>query len=319
MLLEIGEPVRGFDLVPSEDPRVESFVGDLRDAESVRLACQGADVIFHNASLVSQELGKPRELFDVNVVGTQNVVEAASQAGVPRLVFTSSIDVVFDGHAISGGNEDLPFPTKYLDYYGETKAMAERLVLSANGLRGMATCSLLPAGIYGPGDRQRFMPVVRAIRSGQYRRLGDGSARFNHVYVDNVAFAHLLAAQHLSVDSVVAGRAYFITDYEPSNFFTFIERKLADAGLEIPGGSLPVTAAQALAAANETRFRITPNSKTATPTLSRYVVASTTKDFWFTHDRATEDFGYQPIVSERDAHRNTVRWLRRVLKMEGLL
>jgi sterol-4alpha-carboxylate 3-dehydrogenase (decarboxylating) len=163
------------------------------------------------------------------------------------------------------------------------------------------------------------MPVVRAIRSGQYRRLGDGRGRFNHVYVDNVAFAHLLAAQHLTTDSMVAGRAYFVTDYEPSNFFTFIERKLADAGLEIPGGSLPVAAAQALATANETRFRITPNQKTATPTLSRYVVASTTKDFWFTHDRATQDFGYQPIVSERDAHKHTVRWLRRVLKSEGLL
>ena len=63
------------------------------------------------------------------------------------------------------------------------------------------------------------MPVVRAIRGGQYRRLGDGSARFNHVYVDNVAFAHILAAQHLTSDGPVGGEAYFIIDYEPSNFF----------------------------------------------------------------------------------------------------
>ena len=238
---------------------------------------------------------------------------------MPRFVFTSSIDVVFDGHAISGGDETLPYATKYLDYYGETKALAERLVLAANGLRGMATCSLRPAGIYGPGDRQRFMPVVRAIRGGQYRRLGDGSARFNHVYVDNVAFAHILAAQHLTSDGPVGGEAYFVIDHEPSNFFAFVERKLTDAGLEVPSGSLPATAAQALAVANETRFKITPNERTATPTLSRYVVASTCRDFWFTGEKTALDFGYQPYVSERDAHKRTVRWLRSVLKSEGLL
>ena len=147
LLVDMGEPVRGFDLVPSEDPRVENAVGDLRDPDALRWACAEVDVVFHAASVVSQELGKPRLLFDVNVTGTQNLVEAASRAGVPRFVFTSSIDVVFDGHAIADGDETRPYATKYLDYYGETKALAERLVLAANGLRGMATCSLRPAGI----------------------------------------------------------------------------------------------------------------------------------------------------------------------------
>jgi sterol-4alpha-carboxylate 3-dehydrogenase (decarboxylating) len=108
-------------------------------------------------------------------------------------------------------------------------------------------------------------------------------------------------------------------DHEPSNFFAFVNQKLSDAGLEVPSGSVPTAAAQALAVANETRFRISPNEKTAIPTLSRYVVASTCKDFWFLGDKAARDFGYQPYVSERDAHKRTVRWLRSVLKSEGLL
>lgn len=319
MLLDAGEPVRGLDLTPSDDPRIEAVVGDLRDVRLIEQACQGIDVVFHVASLVSQELGKPRALFDINVTGTQNLVEAASRAGVPRFVFTSSIDVVFDGHSIAGGDEQLPYAEHFLDYYGETKALAERLVLSANGLRRMATCSLRPAGIYGPGDRQRFLPVVRAIRAGQYKRIGDGRARFNHVYVDNVAYAHILAAQNLTVGEPVGGEAYFITDHEPSNFFGFVEHKLASAGLEVPSGSVPASVAQGLAVANETRFRMMPNEKSAKPTLSRYVVASTTKDFWFTHAKAARDFGYEPYVSERDAHKRTVRWLRSMLKAEGLV
>ncbi|HYO88211.1 MAG TPA: NAD-dependent epimerase/dehydratase family protein [Candidatus Limnocylindrales bacterium] len=319
LLLEMGEPVRGFDLVASADARVESFVGDLRDPGAVQAACEGVDVVFHVASLVSQELGKPQALFGVNVTGTQTLIEAASATGASRFVFTSSIDVVFDGHAISGGDERLPYARKYLDYYGETKAMAERLALSAHGLGGMATCALRPAGIYGPGDRQRFLPVVRAIQAGQYRRIGDGSSRFNHVYVDNVAFAHVLAAQHLGLDGPVGGEAYFVTDYAPSSFFDFVEAMLTDAGLEVPEGSVPAAAAQALAVANETRFRLSPSVKNATPTLSRYVVASTTRDFWFTHDKATRDFGYQPIVSQADARKRTVRWLRQVLANERLV
>ncbi len=319
MLLEMGEAVRGFDLTPPDDSRVEAFVGDLRDARAVQEACDGIDIVFHVASLVSQELGKPQALFDVNVTGTQMLIEAASAAGASRFVFTSSIDVVFDGHSISGGDESLPYASKFLDYYGETKAMAERLALSAHGLGGMATCALRPAGIYGPGDRQRFLPVVRAIQSGQYRRMGDCSARFNHVYVDNVAFAHVLAAQNLGLDGPVGGEVYFVTDYAPGNFFDFVESMLVDAGLEVPEGSIPVAAAQAVAVANETRFRFAPSPKSASPTLSRYVVASTTRDFWFTHDKATHDFGYQPVISEADARQHTVRWLRKVLASEGLV
>ena len=81
LLVDMGEPVRGFDLTPNEDPRVASAVGDLRDPDFVRWACADIDVVFHAASVVSQELGKPRLLFDVNVTGTQNLVEAASRAG----------------------------------------------------------------------------------------------------------------------------------------------------------------------------------------------------------------------------------------------
>jgi sterol-4alpha-carboxylate 3-dehydrogenase (decarboxylating) len=319
LLLDMGEPVRGFDLTPPADARIEAFVGDLRDTRALEAACENIDVVFHVASLVSQELGKPQTLFDVNVSGTQGLIEAASAAGVSRFIFTSSIDVVFDGSAISGGDERLPYASRFLDYYGETKAMAERLALSAHGLHGMATCALRPAGIYGPGDRQRFLPVVRAIQAGQYRRIGDGSARFNHVYVDNVAFAHILAAQHLALDGPVGGQAYFITDYAPSSFFDFVESMLRDAGLEVPDGSVPTAAAQAVARFNETRFRFAPGDKNAHPTLSAYVVASTTRDFWFTHAKATRDFGYEPVITEATARKRTVRWLRGVLANERLI
>lgn len=99
--------VRVFDVRPfptgdggdGDDPRLTSIVGDLRDPASVRPAFAGADVVFHaaTASPAAESAANRALMTAVNVGGTRNVIDAAVAAGVPRLVFTSSASVVFDG------------------------------------------------------------------------------------------------------------------------------------------------------------------------------------------------------------------------------
>ena len=301
-----GAQVRVFDLVAHPDPSIPTNLGDLRDRTRVRTACEGMDTIFQTASLVDWGPRSRDRLYAVNVQGNRNVISACQELGVPRLVYTSSIDVVFDGHPIANGDESLPYPAKHLDHYSHTKMLAERDVLTANGQHGLKTCALRTAGIYGPGDRHRLPSILKAARAGQNIRLGDGSARFGHVYVTNVVQAHLLAAGAL--DGAAAGQAYFIGDHPPGNFFDFFTPFLAAFGFPPARTRLPYRVAYALAVLMETAAQL--GFGPSLPTLTRYVVASTCVDFYFSHEKAARNLGYQPVVSFEQAQAETLAWLK---------
>lgn len=318
LLRDSGDTVRSFDLAASPDNGIESLIGDVRSPDALLSACAGMDAVIHTASIVNQAPGKPPIMYDINVQGTRNVIAACQQTGVPRLVYTSSIDVVFDGTPIIDGDETLPYPDKHLDYYSETKMLAEQAVIAANGTptinAALTTCVIRAAGVYGPGDRHRFPRVIPdAARSGTYTRIGDGRSKMNHVYVDNVAYAHVLAAQQITPAHPAAGEAYFITDYAESNFFDFFLPFFDALGIPVKQSIIPAGAAFALAKVLEQRYFMQPEGKRKPPILTRYSVAATARDFWFNHRKAARDLGYAPIVSEADAFARTVEWTRDTL------
>lgn len=301
-----GASVRVFDLVAHPDPSIPTQLGDLRDKAQVRTACEEAEVVFQTAALVDWGPRSKDRLVAVNVEGNHNVVSTCQELRVPKLVYTSSIDVVFDGHPIANGDESLPYPARHLDYYGHTKMLAEQEVLAANGQHGLRTCALRTAGIYGPGDRHRLPSILKAARSGQNMRLGDGSAKFRHVYVANVVHAHILAAEAL--DGPAAGQAYFIGDHPPGNFFDFFTPYLTAFGFPPAKARIPYRVAYGLAILMETAARL--GIGPSTPPLTRYVVASTCVDFYFSHAKAARDLGYEPIVSFEQAQAETLAWLK---------
>ena len=90
--------------------------------------------------------------FAVNVKGTENLVHRAQAASVKRFVYTASNSVVMGGLRMSGGDETLRYTERFNDLYTETKVVAERFVLSQNGVSGMLTYSIRPTGIWGRGD-----------------------------------------------------------------------------------------------------------------------------------------------------------------------
>lgn len=310
-LLQQAHTVRILDLHALDNHKVETVIGSVVDFDTVLSACDGVDVVIHTASLVSQELGQPKALYDVNVLGTENIIRACQQQSVKKLIYTSSIDVVFDGTPISNGDETLPYPTNHLDYYGTTKMIAEKAVIRANNVDGLVTAVIRSAGIYGPHDKHRFPAVLSGtLGTGQFTRIGDGSAKFTHVYVDNLAYAHALLADRLELDAKSAGEIYFITDYEASNFFDFFLPYLEALNIDAKTQNIPLFLAQTIANVLELRYKIWQTDKTSRIQLSRYTVASVATDFWFNHNKARQDFGYQPIVSEQEAFQHTLDWLR---------
>ena len=308
-LLDDGRRVRVLDLEPHPDERVETVLGDVRDPTVVARACAGVDTVFHTIAIVTQHPAKTPLVRSVNVDGTRILLAAAQEAGVPRFVFTSSIDVVFDGTDIAAGDESLPYAKRFLDAYGRSKADAERLVLAANGHGGMSTVSLRAAGIFGPHDRHRLPVAIAHIRRNGYVPMGNRTARFAHVFVDNLVHAHVLAARALTPDAPHAGRAYFIGDHPATNFFVFLEPYLFAIGIAPARFALPGPIAWAVGCATEAVYAVFGRFLRADPLLTRYTVAAVCRDFWFVYDAARRDFGYEPTVSAEEAHARTLAWL----------
>jgi len=309
-LLREGKFVRVLDLVAVHDDRIESIVGDIRNEDDVRNACNGIDIVFQTAAAV-WDPKIPASLYEeVNVEGNRIVINTCKRLAIPRLVYTSTMDVVFDGRKpIIYGDESLPYPKKMpKNPYCRTKIIAERMVIEANG-SDLSTCSLRPVGMYGPRDKYHIANIIKATKSKYNMRLGDGSARFSHVYSENAAFAHILAAKHLKPGSPVAGQCYFITDHETSNFFDFMEPFLEALKLPLPKRSIPYWLAYVLGWFAEI---FSPKSD-----LNRFSVIQTCVDRTFVHNKATRDFGYEPIVSKQEAFTRTLEWFQKKKNLNG--
>lgn len=278
---------------------VECVSADLRDATAVREACRGVDVVYHVAGLAGI-WGPWAQYYGINVEGTRNVIAGCLAHGVPKLVYTSSPSVTFDGRAQEGVDETAPYPQRWLCYYPQTKALAEQAVLAANG-PALATCALRPHLIWGPRDRHLIPRLIERARRGQLRRVGDGKNLVDMVYVDNAAAAHLQAADALSPGSPVAGRAYFITQGEPVNCWKWIDEILALAGLPPVRPSISLNAAWAIGATLEGVY--TALRLRSEPRMTRFLAAQLGTSHWFKIDRAGADFGYAPQVSTAEGMR----------------
>jgi UDP-glucose 4-epimerase len=178
------------------------------DDAALRQAMDGCDYVFHQAALVSvpQSVEEPDQCLQINIVGTQRVLEAARDLGVKRVLFAASA-------AAYGGTPNLPSretdaPDSYSPY-AASKVAGEQLLAAFARSYGMSTISLRYFNIFGP--RQDPNSPYAAVISAFSKRLlareqpsvfGDGTQTRDFTYVDNVVHANLLAA---SSDKPLAG------------------------------------------------------------------------------------------------------------------
>ena len=287
---------------------VEQKQADLTDKAAVIKAAEGCDCIFHVAAKAGI-WGSYNDFYQANVTGTGNVLEACRVHGITQLVYTSSPSVVFDGNDVEGGNESLPYPDHYEAYYPQTKALAEQLVLQANSPQ-LATVSLRPHLIWGPGDNHLVPRIIAKGKSGRLRRIGNRPCLVDTVYVDNAARAHLQAAERLAPGSVVAGKAYFISNGEPVQLWDMVNRILAAGGVAPVSKCISPQAAYTLGSICEKLwgwFRLSGE-----PPMTRFVARELATAHWFDISAARRDFGYQPEITTDEGLVRLQQWLARV-------
>lgn len=311
-LLKKGKQVRVFDLRPYENPATDNVQGDLTKAADLDRAFQNVEVVYHNASVIDWNPNGSPLLEKVNVQGTQNVIDACVRNGVPKLVYTSSMDVVYGGKPINNGDESLPYPEHHLDPYSTSKMKAEILVLKANGRKDgeveLSTCSMRVTGLYGENDTIKYPVIMKAFKDGKMRRMGKRDSKFSNLYAGNAAHAHILAAEKLSPNSIAAGQAYFLTDHEPNNFFDIVEVIGDRLGYKMPKGSVPYWLIIIVATISEKWAKLTKAKKP--PLLTIYGAKVCCLDMYFNSGKLRKDLGYQPIYSFEEGLNNTVEYLR---------
>jgi 3beta-hydroxy-delta5-steroid dehydrogenase/steroid delta-isomerase len=307
-LLDRGHYVRSFDRAPSPlaaHPRLEVVQGDICDPGTVASAVEGIDTIFHTAAIIDLMGGVSatdeyrRRSFAVNVDGTKNLLHAAQVAGVKRFVYTASNSVVMGGQRISGGNENLPYTERFNDLYTETKVVAERFVLSQNGVDGLLTCSIRPSGIWGRGDQTMFRKVFESVLAGHVKVLvGSKNVKLDNSYVHNLIHGFILAAEHLVPGGTAPGQAYFINDGEPINMFEFSRPVIEACGQPWPTLRVPgrlVRFAMILWQWFHFRFGLPK------PMLEPLAVERLYLDNYFSIAKAQRDLGYQPPFTTKRA------------------
>jgi UDP-glucose 4-epimerase len=166
--------------------------GDVTDADAVRRATDGVDGVFHMAVLpLGPSVENPRLAHDVNVGGSLNVFEAARDAGVEKLVYSSASSVYGDTEETT--DESHPLNTRTM--YGATKLAGELYLRAFNDAYGLPYVTLRYMNVYGPRQEGGLvMAVTRRLLAGEAPTLqGDGSQSFDFVHVRDVADANVHA------------------------------------------------------------------------------------------------------------------------------
>ena len=296
LLRQRGRDVRSFTRTAYpwlDELGVEQVFGDLADPTAVEKAAAGVDVVYHAAAKAGV-WGRYADFFATNVTGTENVIAACRKHGIRRLVYTSTPSVAHGGGDLEGADESVPYPRHFEAYYPETKAIAEKAVLAANG-PDLATVALRPHLIWGPGDPHLVPRILARAREGKLRRIGSRPVTVDVTYIDNAADAHVRAGEKLAAGAACAGKAYFISNGEPVDLWAFVDRVLTEAGLPPVARSVSAWKARLAGRVLEVAYRVL--RLPGEPPMTRFVASQMATSHWYDITAARRDLGYSPAVS----------------------
>lgn len=293
-----------------QNEKVHFIKGSVCNLQEIESASKNVDIIIHSAAIIDWGTKSKSEVININVGGTKNIIESCKTNNINYLVYTSSLDAVFTGKPLININENQPYPTSHHTVYCESKKLAELAVLQAHS-ETLKTCILRPSDIYGEDDPYHIDSLIDMAKKGFYVRLGNGKSKCQHVYVGNMAYAHVLASNALwNNKPEVEKEIYFITDGEGSNFFKFFDQVVIGAGYKLfpKNAWIPKPIALSIGAISEFIAILMRPIKKYNPKFSRFAVIYTCTDFTFSAKKATKDFNYKPKYSTSKALENTINY-----------
>src|SRR3954454_11397391 len=281
-LVEEGWRVRALARSAEADARVEALGaetvrGDLDSGAALRAGSHGCAHLFHAAAHLGAD-GDWKAFERVNVQGTKNLLAAARDAEVKRVVHVRTEAALMAGEPLIEADERTPLRPDSPVPYSATKAKAEIAVFGASKQGFFETVSIRPRFVWGVGDTTLLPMLVEKVRAGKWAWIGGGRNRTSTTPVDNVVEVLICGARR-----GVPGNAYFVLDDVGAVFFRdFVSELMRTQALEVPGRSVPVFAARGLAAVG------------AIPRFAFWVAS---QDCILDDTKAREQLGYRPVTS----------------------
>ena len=284
--------------------QLEIVVGDVRDPavlDALFTDVAGATV-FHAAAVIHPRK-RVRELYDVNVGGTQLVLDRARRAGAGRFLHVSS-NSPFGANRTADDRFTEASPYHPYLAYGRSKHEAEQLVLRSHERGDVEAVILRPPWFYGPFQPARQTQWLATVRRGRFPLVGDGTNRRSMVFTGNLVLGLLRA----EVSEAAPGHAYWIADAEPYRMrevFETVRHAFELEGLPVSGGvqlRLPKLAGV-----------VAEKVDTAVQSVGAYIqavhVLGELKDTIACDiEAARRDLGYDPPTALLDGMRASIRW-----------
>jgi dihydroflavonol-4-reductase len=277
---------------------IELVPGDLRDRSVLESATRDIDVVFHIAAVYRQAGISKDSYRAVNVTAVRDLIEAAADSGVRRVVHCSTVGVHGDIER-PPANEDAPLRPG--DIYQITKLEGEVVARQSGERSGIEVVIVRPTGIYGPGDR-RLLKLFRGVARGRFPILGSGRIYYHLTYIDDLVDGFVLCG----TQPAAANRTYILAGGEVTTLNELVKRIAVVARVRPPWLRLPVWpfwVAGAICEGVCVPFGIEPP-------LYRRRVDFYTKSRAFDITRARQELGYAPQVGLSDGIARTLDWYR---------
>lgn len=304
-LLDAGHEVRALlrstsDRANLEGLPVEVVAGDLLDPASLERAVTGCEALFHVAADYRLWTPRPEEIYETNVTGTRNIMAAAANAGVSRVVYTSSVATLGTNRNGTPADEETPVTLDdMIGHYKRSKFLAEAEVRELAG-KGFAVVIVNPSAPVGPRDI-RPTPTGRMIVEAAAGRMpAYVDTGLNIVHVDDVAIGHRLAFERGQV-----GERYILGGSNLS-LREILGEIAAIVGRPPPRIRLPHNLVLAIAYVAEAVTRLRGRGEPMTTVDS---VRMAKKLMFFSCDKARRDLGFKPRPA-RVALEDAVAWFR---------
>jgi len=292
----------GAEFALAASPFVEVVRGDLRDPATSARFCDGARgaTLFHLAGVIHPQ--RAREFWDVNVVGTENLLGAAARAGARRAIVTSS-NSPFGCNRSPRELFDETTPYRPFRGYGRSKMAAEQKAFDYHRSGRLETTVIRPPWFYGSPQPARQTTFFSLIQRGRWPLVGDGRNLRSMVYLDNLCQGLLLAEQ-----AAAAGQAYWIADSRPyamsevvTTVTTLLEREFGIHCAK-PRLKLPRFAAS-IAGFVDVSLQALGLYHPAV-----HVFSELDKTIACSVDKARRELGYRPTVDLEEGMRRSLGW-----------
>jgi nucleoside-diphosphate-sugar epimerase len=284
-----------------ENQGIKFLLGDIRDADAVLAACKRQEYVFHCAALSSVR-GRYKDFYNINVVGTRNVIRGCEIYEIKRLINVSTASIYYDySNRVNLTEEDAASP---VNAYAITKLMAETLINKVHH-RGLSVITIRPSAMFGCANNTILTWLVGASRKG-IPLIKQGKALIDITHVDNVIDALLLCQ---TAPALLSGGTFNISNNQPIIIKNLLEKLASKIEYELKFLSVPYTlidkATQILELTS--KIKLFENQQI----LTRYELGILAFSHSLDITSATEKLKYQPRMSLEEGIESFCQWFKR--------